>query len=132
MRRAFIAVALGWALGVATACALTTTSHPTTRDDRADFVRIDLDRNGAITWDEWRAFDPSADARRHFESLDLDRDARITPGEWSYHVHLLDLTLDLFPATVPSDDGGLSAAGVTGSGRMAQMLSIGFGPKGAE
>ena len=93
--------------------------------DREGFARLDVDKNGAITWDEWRTFDTTADARRDFEALDTDRDERIEPEEWSYNLGRSGVALRLFTSLDLDRNEVLSGEELDRS-PVAPMLSITF------
>jgi len=64
--------------------------------NREGFARLDIDKSGTITWDEWRTFDTTAEARRDFEALDTNQDERIEPAEWTYNLGRSGVALRLF------------------------------------
>lgn len=47
------------------------------------FERLDQDKNGVITLQEWKAVDHSPEADKHFEAMDKNRNGRISYPEFS-------------------------------------------------
>jgi hypothetical protein len=60
------------------------------------FARLDANRNGTISWAEWRQFDSAPEARADFEALDTDRDERISRDEWASNVGRTRVVVHLF------------------------------------
>ena len=56
-------------------------SQPVILDESA-FRKLDLDTNGAITFDEWQRFDASAGSKENFRALDENRDGVINATEF--------------------------------------------------
>lgn len=92
---------------------------------REGFAHVDVDRNGSISWDEWREFDTSFDARRNFEALDTDRDERISPAEWSCNLGTSGVALRIFASLDVDRDDLLSASELDRS-PVAPIVSVGF------
>ncbi|HXJ34312.1 MAG TPA: hypothetical protein VMS22_09785 [Candidatus Eisenbacteria bacterium] len=60
------------------------------------FARLDANRNGSVSWAEWRQFDTAPEARADFEALDTDRDERINRDEWASNVGRTRVVVHLF------------------------------------
>lgn len=52
-----------------------------TNDPIRDFGAADMNRDGSVTWDEFRVFFPFADERK-FKEADIDKNGKIDQGEW--------------------------------------------------
>ena len=75
--------ALGVASFVAALALFSTASSSIAADPIGAFRRLDLNRSGAVSWDEWRTVDPTRQARQDFEAVDANRDEQISADEWT-------------------------------------------------
>jgi hypothetical protein len=119
MRRSIAAGIVGLVVAVATACSPIARTPRATLDVDGDgrisreefegwfgrngFVRLDTDQSGTITWEEWRAFDATAEARRDFEALDTNHDESISLAEWTYNLGRSGVALRLFTSDLDRD-----------------------------
>jgi len=64
--------------------------------DSKAFTRLDEDRSGTITPDEWQQLDRAVQATQDFEALDTDRNDEISPYEWQTNLGGSGVVLHLF------------------------------------
>ncbi|MFA5043953.1 MAG: EF-hand domain-containing protein [Kiritimatiellia bacterium] len=92
---------------------------------KSTFEKLDANKNGAITLEEWRAVDYSPDAKMHFDALDKDRNGRISYPEFSNASDWGSALNDSFKALDRDRDSNLAPGELTGR-PMFRLLSVDF------
>ena len=89
------------------------------------FKRLDQDKDGMITLEEWKAVDLSPEAQKHFEAMDKDRNDRISSSEFSDKTHWKSALNDSFKLLDRDRDSHLAPDELTGR-PMFRLLSVDF------
>jgi len=89
------------------------------------FERLDQDKDGVITLEEWKVVDLSPEAQEHFEVMDKDRDGRISSPEFSDTAHWKNALNDSFALLDRDRDSHLAPDELTGR-PMFRLLSVDF------
>ena len=89
------------------------------------FARIDADKSGTISRDEWKKFDTAPESGQDFDALDTNHDNQISPDEWQHNLGSSRVILHLFKHLDANQDGSLSNDELQ-KGPIAPMFSITF------
>ena len=89
------------------------------------FERLDQDKDGMITLEEWKAVDLSPEAQKHFDAMDKDRNRRISYPEFSDTAHWKNALNDSFTLLDRDRDSHLAPDELTGR-PMFRLLSVDF------
>ena len=89
------------------------------------FARIDTDKSGTISRDEWIKFDTTPESPQDFDALDTNHDNQISPDEWQRNLGSSHLVLHLFKQLDMNRHDSLSNEELQQS-PIAPMLSITF------
>ena len=89
------------------------------------FKRLDQDKDGMITLEEWKAVDLSPEAQKHFEAMDKDRNGKISSSEFSDTTHWKSTLNDSFKLLDRDRDSHLAPDELTGR-PMFRLLSVDF------
>jgi len=89
------------------------------------FARIDADKSGTISRDEWKRFDMSPEAAEDFDALDTNHDNQISADEWHHNLGTSRVIVHLFQHLDANRDGFLSNDELQRS-PLAPILSISF------
>lgn len=89
------------------------------------FTQLDKDKDGAVSLEEWKAYDKSPSAREHFEAMDVNHDRRVSLPEFSDAAEWKSGLKDSFTALDRDRDGHLAPDEVTGR-PMFQIFSVHF------
>jgi len=92
-------------------------------ESAATFRRLDKDKNGRISFDEWKRFDSTPDARKHFDSLLSVGEDQITPNGWKYRLPKSGIVVQVFNHMDREHDGSLTE-GTIGHPAVVPQLSI--------
>ena len=92
-------------------------------ESAATFRRLDKDKNGRISFDEWKRFDSTPDARKHFDSLRSVGEDQITPNGWKYRLPKSGIVVQVFNHMDREHDGSLTE-GTIGHPAVVPQLSI--------
>ena len=89
------------------------------------FKRLDQDKDGMITLEEWKAVDLSPEAQKHFEAMDKDRNGRISYPEFLDAADWKSALNDSFKLLDRDRDSHLAPDELTGR-PMFRLLSVDF------
>ena len=89
----------------------------------ATFRRLDKNKNGRISFDEWKRFDSTPDARKHFDSLRSVGEDQITPNGWKYRLPKSGIVVQVFNHMDREHDGSLTE-GTIGHPAVVPQFSI--------
>jgi EF hand len=92
-------------------------------ESAATFRRLDKDKNGRISFDEWKKFDSTPDARKHFDSPLSAGEDQITPNGWNYRLPKSGIVVQVFNHMDREHDGSLTE-GTIGHPAVVPQLSI--------
>ena len=89
------------------------------------FARIDADKSGTISRDEWKKFDTAPESGQDFDALDTNHDNEISPDEWQHNLGSSGVVMHLFKHLDTNQDDSLSNDELQQS-PIAPMFSITF------
>lgn len=89
------------------------------------FERLDQDKDGMITLEEWKAVDHSPEAEKHFAAMDKDRNGRLSYPEFYDAVEGRSNLNDSFKSLDRDRDSHLAPDEMTGR-PMFRLLSVSF------
>jgi len=89
------------------------------------FARIDADKSGTVSRDEWKQFDATPESAQDFDALDTNHDNQISPDEWQHNLGSSRTVLHVFTHLDTNQDGSLSNDELQQS-PIAPLLSISF------
>ena len=92
---------------------------------KSTFEKLDANKDGLITLEEWKAVDRSPEAQKHFEAMDKDRNGRISYPEFSDAVDWKSALNDSFKSLDRDRDSNLAPDELTGR-PMFRLLSVDF------
>jgi hypothetical protein len=92
---------------------------------KATFERLDTNRDGMISMEEWKAVDHSPKAEKHFKAMDRDRNGKISYLEFSNAAVWKSALNDSFSSLDRDHDGKLAPGETTGR-PMFRLLSVDF------
>lgn len=92
---------------------------------KSTFERLDQDKDGVITLQEWEAVDHSPEAKKHFEAMDKDRNGRISYPEFLDASEWKSTLNDSFNKLDRDRDSNLAPDELTGR-PMFRLLSVNF------
>lgn len=92
---------------------------------KSTFEKLDADKNGVITLEEWKAVDHSPEAKKHFDAMDKDRNGRISYPEFSNAPDWGSALNDSFKSLDRDRDSNLAPGELTGR-PMFRLLSVDF------
>ena len=89
------------------------------------FARIDADKSGTISRDEWKKFDTAPESGQDFDALDTNHDNEISPDEWQHNLGSSGVVMHLLKRLDTNQDDSLSNDELQQS-PIAPMFSITF------
>ena len=92
---------------------------------KSTFEKLDADKDGMITLEEWKAVDHSPEAKKHFEAMDKDRNGKISYQEFSEAADWKSALNDSFKSLDRDRDSNLAPDELTGR-PMFRLLSVDF------
>lgn len=92
---------------------------------KSTFDRLDANKDGMITLEEWKAADHSPEAEKHFEAMDKDRSGGISYPEFSDTADWKSALNDSFKSLDRDRDSNLAPGELTGR-PMFRLLSVDF------
>ena len=92
---------------------------------KSTFAKLDANKDGMISLEEWKAVDHSPDAEKHFEAMDKDRNGRISYPEFSNAENWQSALDDSFKSLDRDRDNNLAPDELTRH-PMFRLLSVDF------
>lgn len=92
---------------------------------KSTFEKLDTNKDGMISLEEWQAVDMSPEAQKHFDAMDKDRNGRISYPEFSGVADWKSALNDSFTSLDRDRDGSLAPDETTGR-PMFRLLSVDF------
>ncbi|MDP2991082.1 MAG: EF-hand domain-containing protein, partial [Kiritimatiellota bacterium] len=89
------------------------------------FERLDQNKDGMITLEEWKAVDHSPEAEKNFAAMDKDRNGRLSHPEFSDAPDWKSALNDSFKSLDRDRDSNLAPDELTGR-PMFRLLSVNF------
>jgi len=89
------------------------------------FEKLDANKDGMISPEEWKAVDLSPEADKHFKAMDKDRNGRISYPEFSDTADWKSALNDSFKSLDRDRDSNLTSDELTGR-PMFRLLSVNF------
>ena len=92
---------------------------------KSTFEKLDTDKDGMISLEEWKAMDKSPEAQKHFDAMDKDRNGRISYPEFTNTTDWKSALNDSFNSLDRDRDSHLASDELTGR-PMFRLLSVNF------
>ena len=92
---------------------------------KSTFEKLDADKDGMITLEEWKAADRSPEAEKHFAAMDKDRNGRLSYPEFSNAADWKSALNDSFNSLDRDRDSHLAPDELTGR-PMFRLFSVNF------